>query len=155
VPLVSYRRADTESHAAQDRGNAALEGKYVLVIDDEADARFATEALLREWGCRTASAGSLAELADALEGALRFPDAIITDYRIGERETGLDIISNVRTYTGENIPALIVTGEEITATDAAAALAVFAVIKKPVATDQLRRYLLAALEPSAATIYAV
>ncbi len=145
VPLASYRRVGTEPRAAEPGRSASLEGKFILVVDDEADARFGTEALLREWGCHSASAGSLEELAATLERELRFPDAVITDYRIGERETGLEAISAVRAYTGENTPALIVTGEEFVDTAAAA----FPVVKKPVAIDQLRRHLLAALESGA------
>jgi len=150
VPLAFYRRIDTESQAAQPGRYAALEGKFILIVDDEADARFGTEALLREWGCHSASAGSLGELATTLERELRFPDAIIADYRIGERETGLEAISAVRAYTGEDTPALIVTGEEFLETDALAAVAIFPVVRKPVAIEQLRRHLLAALEPGAA-----
>jgi CheY-like chemotaxis protein/anti-sigma regulatory factor (Ser/Thr protein kinase) len=149
VPLVSYRRVETEPRAAELGRCAALEGKFILVVDDEADARFGTEALLREWGCHSASAGSLEELAATLERELRFPDAIITDYRLGERETGLEAISAVRAYTGENTPALIVTGEEFLETEAVAAAVVFPIVKKPVAIEQLRRRLLAALESGA------
>jgi signal transduction histidine kinase len=150
LPLASYRRVDTESRAAEPGRCAALEGKFILVVDDEADARFGTEALLREWGCHSASAGSLEELAATLERELRFPDAVIADYRIGERETGLEAISAVRAYTGEDTPALIVTGAEFLEAEARAAIAVFPVVRKPVAIEQLRRHLLAALEPGAA-----
>ena len=150
VPLVSYRRVDTGPRAAEPGRHAALEGKFILVVDDEPDARFGTEALLREWGCHSASAGSLAELAATLERELRFPDAVIADYRIGERDTGLDAIAAVRAHTGENTPALIVTGEEFVEADAAAGAGAFPVVKKPLAVDQLRRHLLAALESGAA-----
>ena len=149
VPLVSYRRVDTGSRAAEPGWRAALEGKFILVVDDEPDARFGTEALLREWGCHSASAGSLAELAATLEREPRFPDAVIADYRIGERDTGLDAIAAVHAYTGENTPALIVTGEEFVGADALVAAAIFPVVKKPVAVNDLRRHLLAALQSGA------
>lgn len=149
VPLVSYRRIDAEPRSENLGRWVALEGKFILVVDDEADARFGTEALLREWGCHSASAGSLEELAATLERELRFPDAIIADYRIGQHETGLEAISAVRAYTGENTPALIVTGEEFLGADALAAAAVFPVVKKPVPADQLRLHLLAVVESRA------
>ncbi|HWI98328.1 MAG TPA: ATP-binding protein [Burkholderiales bacterium] len=149
VPLVSYRRVDTGSRAAEPGWRAALEGKFILVVDDEPDARFGTEALLREWGCHSASAGSLAELAATLEREPRFPDAVIADYRIGERDTGLDAIAAVHAYTGENTPALIVTGEEFVGADALVAAAICPVVKKPVAVNDLRRHLLAALQSGA------
>jgi signal transduction histidine kinase/CheY-like chemotaxis protein len=150
VPLVAYRQTYTESHGIAAAQSTALEGKFILVVDDEADARFGTEALLREWGCRSVSAGSLTEVAAKLEHELRFPDVIITDYHIGECETGLEVISAVRAYTGENTPALIVTGEESQQTAALATAGIFPVVKKPVAVEQLRRSLLLALEPEAA-----
>ena len=84
--------------------------------------------------------------AAALERGLRFPDAIVTDYRIGASETAHDVIVAVRRYTGEDTPALILTGEELGRAGLEIAGSAYPVIRKPLSAAELRRHLLAALE---------
>jgi CheY-like chemotaxis protein len=91
------------------------------------------------------SAASVEEVVAILEHELRFPDAIVTDYRLGDRQTGLDVIAAVRQYTGEKTPAVIVTGEELEKAGLEIAGSVYPVIKKPLSAEQLRRYLVAAV----------
>jgi signal transduction histidine kinase len=145
VPFVGYRSA------AEQRGDEVLiaetplRDKFILIVDDEADVRFGAEALLREWGCHTASAASVAEVRTKLEDELRFPDAIVTDYRLSARETGLDAIAAVHRYTRERTPAVIVTGEDLGKDELGAAEAAYPVIKKPLSAEELHKRLVAAL----------
>jgi signal transduction histidine kinase/CheY-like chemotaxis protein len=145
VPFAGYLAAEEERRGEESGSETALSGKLVLVVDDEADVRFGTEALLRRWGCYAASAASVEEVVAILERELRFPDAILTDYRLGDRQTGLDVIAAVRQYTGEKTPAVIVTGEELEKAGLEIAGSVYPVIKKPLSAEQLRRYLVAAV----------
>jgi CheY-like chemotaxis protein len=39
------------------------------------------------------------------------PDVLVTDYRLGAGETGLDVIDLVRTRFGDGLAALVLTGE--------------------------------------------
>jgi hypothetical protein len=80
-----------------------------------------------------------------LERWLRFPDAILTDYRIGARQTAHEVVAAVRRYTGEQTPALIVTGEELGRAALEIAGSLCPVIKKPLSAGELRRHLVAAL----------
>jgi CheY-like chemotaxis protein len=142
---VRYLAADDERRGEETGSGTVLSGKLVLVVDDEADVRFGTEALLRRWGCHAASAASLEEVVAILERELRFPDAIVTDYRLRDGQTGLDVIATVRRYTGEGTPAVIVTGEEMDEAELEIAGSACPVIKKPLSAEQLRRYLVAAV----------
>jgi signal transduction histidine kinase len=145
VPFAGYVATEEERRGEESASETALSGKLVLVVDDEADVRFSTEALLRRWGCYAASAASVEEVVAILEHELRFPDAILTDYRLGDGQTGLDVITAVRQYTGEKTPAVIVTGEELEKAGLEIAGSVYPVIKKPLSAEQLRRYLVAAV----------
>jgi CheY-like chemotaxis protein len=144
VPFAGYA-VEEERRGEESGSETALSGKLVLVVDDEADVRFGAEALLRRWGCHAASAASVEDVVAILERELRFPDVIVTDYRLGDRQTGLDVIAAVRQYTGEKTPAVIVTGEELEKAELEIAGSVYPVIKKPLSAEQLRRYLVAAV----------
>ena len=145
IPFVGYHPATDQGDGAEASAAATLADKFILIVDDEADVRFGAEALLREWGCRTASAASVEEVRARLEEEIRFPDAVITDYRLGPRETGLEAIAAVREYTCERTPAVIVTGEELGPDELSAARAAHPVVKKPLAADELYQRLVAVL----------
>src|SRR5262245_42743790 len=145
VPLAGYARSVAPAGADESTRDEVLAGKYVLVIDDEPDVRFGTESVLREWGCRSASVGSLEEVTALLERELRFPDAVVTDFRLADRHTGLDAIAAVQRYSGERTAAVIVTGEDLGRTEIESDGRLYPVIKKPVATEELRRRLAGAL----------
>ena len=145
VPFVGYLSGTKRDDADDSAIETSLMDKFILIVDDEADVRFGAEALLRRWGCYTASAASVAEVQAMLEDELRFPDAIVTDYRLGARETGLEVIAAVRNYTGEQTAAVIVTGEDLGRSELGAGGISCPVIKKPLSADELRRHLVAAL----------
>ena len=147
VPFAGYLPAAGQRDGADASTATTLADKFILIVDDEADVRFGAEALLREWGCRTASAASVGEVRTRLEEEIRFPDAVITDYRLGARETGLEAIAAVREYTCERTPAVIVTGEELGRDELDAARAAHPVVKKPLAADELYKRLVAVLAP--------
>ncbi len=88
-----------------------LHGAFVVAVDDDGQARFAMEQLLRMWGCHALVCATLGDVLVQLEQHLRAPDLIVTDMRLGRGETGLDVIAAVREQTGETTPAVIVTGE--------------------------------------------
>ena len=137
VPFVAYQSTPSLPHDAAPGTEPLLAGKFILVVDDDPHVRFGTEALLREWGCHAASAESLEAVQATLERELRFPDAIVTDYRLGEGRTGLEVIAAVRGYTGEQTAAVIVTGEDGIDT----ATLGHPTIRKPVTAGELRKCL--------------
>ena len=87
-----------------------LIGACVLVVDDEADARESVELLLKQWGCLvlTADSGERA-LALAREHDAP-PDAILSDYRLRNGETGIEVIRSLEREWGAT-PAMLITGD--------------------------------------------
>jgi CheY-like chemotaxis protein len=71
-----------------------------------------------------------------VDESLRTPDLVITDYRLGPADTGLQAITQVRDAVGEAIPALMVTAEVDRPIAAAQALGV-PVLPKPLQMDAL------------------
>jgi CheY-like chemotaxis protein len=140
-------RLDSDSGPRNWRGLAAtpLAGKLVLLVDDAADVRLGTAELLRQWGCHIACAGSVEEVGVVLERELRFPDLVVTNYRVAQ-ESGIEIIKAIRAYTAELTPAVIVTDEDPQRIKIEGEVgAQCSLIKKPLSPERLRDHLVAAL----------
>ena len=58
---------------------SALNGKHVLIIDDDDIIRYAMAGLLEGWGCTCKTAESL---TDAIAHSPRVPDILLCDYRL-------------------------------------------------------------------------
>jgi two-component system, sensor histidine kinase len=79
------------------------------VIDDDALVLDGMGGLLRGWGCDVVTAASqpaaLAGLRD------RRPDLIISDYRLADGITGIDVIEHLREKFATAIPAFLISGD--------------------------------------------
>jgi signal transduction histidine kinase/CheY-like chemotaxis protein len=86
-------------------------GKCIAVIDDDVLVLEATSALLRSWGCQVVASGSHdAALAHVTSDGNR-PDLIISDYRLADRKTGIEVIEHLRTAFSAQIPAFLISGD--------------------------------------------
>ncbi|GAA4406564.1 response regulator [Quisquiliibacterium transsilvanicum] len=88
-----------------------LRGAYVLLLEDDREARRAIEDLLDDWGVIHAGGATLEELAPEVEAAGRIPDALITDFRLPGQLSGAACVQELRRLIGATVPAIIVTGE--------------------------------------------
>jgi signal transduction histidine kinase/CheY-like chemotaxis protein len=118
---------------------AQLGGVLALVIDDDDEARAAMCGLLARWGCATLAAdGSAAALATL---GLATPGLIISDYRLGVGDDGLQAIAQLRARLAQPVPAVLVTADTAAATLRAAQVAGVPVLHKPVSPMKLRALL--------------
>jgi len=110
----------------------------VLVVEDDPQIRFALKLILEDMGHRVLAAGSLAEALE-LAGETDKLDAIVADYRLKDRETGVMVIDRLRQHYGEALNAVILTGE--TGPDRLKELAErgIEVLHKPVPVDRLEK----------------
>ncbi|GEM_PF-235113 len=88
-----------------------LANAFVVIVDDDADSRFAAEATYRQWGCHVLAVESAHEVIFALEEHLRSPDLIVSDYQLASGHTGAQVIEAVRAYAENCMPAIIVTAD--------------------------------------------
>jgi signal transduction histidine kinase/CheY-like chemotaxis protein len=119
----------------------ALLPRFVAVVDDDPEICESIAFLLKQWGCLVVTATTGWELLNKFEGQEVFPDVLITDYRLSEGETGIDVIEHLSRRIGHRIPAVIVTGD--TAADQLRYLKEmgFPVLHKPVSPEVLREIL--------------
>ena len=124
-------------------------GAFIAVIDDEAATRRAMQALCRSWGAHALTAGSADEALDLLGEHLRQPDLILCDYRLRERQDGLDAVQRLRAHIGHAVPAIIITGDIAAADLRRVADAGLPLLHKPVGAERLLAAIEACLqEPS-------
>jgi PAS domain S-box-containing protein len=137
---ASERRAETvvaapssHLHAAE---RATGERIPVLLVEDDARVRNATRLLLKVEGYDVAATASLAEAVAAAE-VNRNIRLLVTDYHLGEDETGVEVIARVREKLGRPVPAVLVTGDTSSAVLNVEGDALLRTVSKPVNPDEL------------------
>ena len=90
---------------------ASIKDLKVLLIDDEEPILDAMTIMLRDWSCDPKAFLTLKSAEDYLDNNNYKPDVIISDYRLKEEVTGLDAIRSIWARLGEEVPALIISGD--------------------------------------------
>lgn len=145
VPRVAGTAADAPLAASPvEDEDSPLRDRVIWCVDDDAEVRAATQALLQHWGCRVrlaADAGEALRLAQD-EPA---PALLLLDYRLGA-DDGLALLAPLRERLGA-VPAILVSAEpdaELPARARAAGAAFLAKPLKPAALRALMSQLLRA-----------
>jgi signal transduction histidine kinase/CheY-like chemotaxis protein len=120
-------------------------GRWLAVIDDDAQVRDAMTAILSRWGCLVICGENADEILSGFRvmGEDTPPAAILADWRLREGRLGSVEAQQLRACFGQEIPTLIITGDTTTGV---AADAGFPVIHKPIHGFQLRARLDAILK---------
>lgn len=140
VPLGDAAHIAVEA-AAPDVAVTDIVGMRVLVIDDEVSVREGMQALLQQWGCVVALAGSADEALAAARALGAAPDALITDYRLRDERTGAQAIDRLQRELGVTMPALIITGDTAPERLREAQASGHRLLHKPVQPAMLRAFL--------------
>jgi signal transduction histidine kinase/CheY-like chemotaxis protein len=138
VPLGKPGQADTRADAI---GAGIARGTLVALIDANALARDGARGALEDWGCEVIAAISLAEMLSRIAERGRAPDIIISDYHLGEEETGIEAIEGVRAAHSARIPGILISGDTTSAVLQAAQSSGYVLLSKPVRPMKLRALL--------------
>jgi CheY-like chemotaxis protein len=139
LPLANadqFRQMAPVTAYAQD---SVLTGAFIVVVDDDQETRFATEAIFKSWRCHVISGDCGAAVRHELSQHLRQPDLIVADYWLGDGETGLAIIQDLRRDAEMRIPAIILTADHDIATALFAKAYDIVVLQKPANAQRIRR----------------
>jgi CheY-like chemotaxis protein len=83
----------------------------VLAIEDEASVRLALRRLLKEKGVDATIVATTTEaLTLVREQGLR-PDVLLCDYNLRGSPDGMETINHLRAALGQNVPAIVMTGD--------------------------------------------
>ncbi len=92
-------------------GTKKLDDALILIVDDDVLVRESIEGIISQWGCSVTSAATGEEALARIDGDMPTPNAIICDYRLPKGETGIEVIKQLRTRIGKDIPAALITGD--------------------------------------------
>ncbi len=121
---------------------ADVAGLFVLVVDDDCVILQGMRELLLGWGCEVLLAESEAALLGKLEAhEYPLPDMLISDYRLRDGHTGLEVANSVRRHFSSEIPTLIISGDVHPDVQASVRNMGYFWLEKPVQEDALRRVL--------------
>jgi signal transduction histidine kinase/CheY-like chemotaxis protein len=120
---------------------APLREAIVLVIDDDAPVLDAMREALRSWGVTAVTARSLTCALARLPECGRYPDAIVSDFRLGEGASGIDAIRRIQHELGVAIPAMIITGDTAPKSLRVIQASGYGFLPKPVTAERLRTQL--------------
>lgn len=121
--------------------NVTLEGRLIVVVEDEPAVRSGLEVLLKGWGATLASFDTVAAVTawtTARDAAEPRPNLLIVDYRLEQGRTGVEAIQVLRNRFGADVPAIVVTGSTMTGHEQEAQDNDFHLLIKPVVPNKLR-----------------
>jgi signal transduction histidine kinase len=115
-----------------------LEGKSVVLVEDDPDIRESTAELMRQWGCAVLAVESAQELFDAAGPVAEQPDMLVCDYRLPDGMTAIDVIRRMRERCGCALPTVVLTGDTAVETLHAIHASGAVLLHKPIAPLRLR-----------------
>lgn len=88
--------------------NALLEGRKILIVDDDPLVRMGTKGIFDSWGCKVFIASSVKEAEHYLSTHF---DLIICDYRLPDGD-GLSLVKKLNASSAkENTPCILISGD--------------------------------------------
>ncbi|MDQ7016422.1 MAG: ATP-binding protein [Gammaproteobacteria bacterium] len=113
----------------------------VLLIDNDHDILDATSQLISSWGCQVIQASNYEHAKTQLNSDHLRPQVIISDFRLGKKLTGINVIQNIRQRLDKRLPALLITGDTSPETLRELRDSQLPVLHKPLQPMRLRAFL--------------
>ena len=124
-----------------------LNGINALCVDNEKQITDAMTMLLSRWKCNVKSASSENQIKQILADSF-IPDIMLVDYQLDHGKTGLEFIEKIRSNTGIEIPAIIVTADHSPEVESKIKSTGVSMLRKPVKPAALRASINALLRDS-------
>ena len=145
VPMGKAPRSWDAAAASSVAAKAALlgltlQGRFIVVVEDEAAVREGLVVLLQAWGAQVVS-------FDTVEGVKawtaapdsRQPDLLLVDYRLPQGTTGIDALVSLRArWPAAKLPAIVITGSSLGGHEDEAVTHDYHLLIKPVLPNKLR-----------------
>jgi len=148
---IEVPRGRTDVQERSEASSPSREGEtfrgQLLVIEDEISVRTAINRLLRAKGIRVIVAATAAEALALVGQQDARPDFVLCDYNLRGSANGIESIKALRAVLGEDIPAIVMTGDTRSETREAIASHDIAVLIKPFVADELLQLIGQLLRP--------
>jgi two-component system, sensor histidine kinase len=136
LPTGKAGKAQTEKRPAQPAAQAKARRARILLVEDDLAVRNATRLLLSVEGYSVTAVSSLAEAQQTVSEGKKI-DMLITDYHLGDGETGLTVIAAMRQALGPDLKALLITGDTSSVVRKISQDSNLRIISKPVNADEM------------------
>ncbi|MDQ2779968.1 MAG: ATP-binding protein [Pseudomonadota bacterium] len=132
--------AEPSSSRVQGPLGLTLQGRLVLVVEDEAAVRDGLVVLLQAWGAQVVAFDSVDAVTDWLRSAdAETPDLLLIDYRLPQGRTGIEAITALRAHWPDRrLPAILITGSTLGGHEDEALKHDYHLLIKPVLPNKLR-----------------
>ena len=117
-----------------------LQGRFIVVVEDEAAVREGLVVLLQAWGAQVQAFDTVAAVQAWLaDPQAEPPDLLLVDYRLPEGTTGIDALTSIRRRWAQRLlPAIVITGSSLGGHEDEAVVHDFHLLIKPVLPNKLR-----------------
>ena len=117
-----------------------LEGRLILVVEDEMAVREGLVVVLQAWGARVLSFDTVEAVeAWAAGSGAEAPDLLLVDYRLPQGRTGIEALKALRArWAGRRLPAIVITGSSLGGHEDEAVTHDYHLLIKPVLPNKLR-----------------
>jgi len=140
LPFASPANGPTSGLTTASRA-MRFDGVRVLVLDDDSAALDAAAGLLRQWGCEVSACVDGHDAVAALGEPPVAPGVIVSDYQLAGGELGTEVIRRIRQLCGQNVPAVVVSGNVTRDVQQSSRDGGFHVLHKPLQAAKLRALL--------------
>jgi two-component system, sensor histidine kinase len=117
-----------------------LQGRFIVVVEDEATVREGLVVLLQAWGAQVVSFDTVDGVKAWLASAeAQQPDLLLVDYRLPQGSTGIDALVALRArWSKARLPAIVITGSSLGGHEDEAVTHDYHLLIKPVLPNKLR-----------------
>ena len=141
LPLGKAPRSlDAPAGGSAPQLGLTLQGRRVLVVEDEAAVREGLVVLLQAWGATVEAFDTVEAVQAWLASAEALaPDLLLVDYRLPAGSTGLEALAAARArWPARKLPAIVITGSSLGGHEDEAEAHDFHLLIKPVLPNKLR-----------------
>ena len=119
-----------------------LEGLSILCLDNDPLILEGMQQLLQTMGAQVTTAADRAQLLACFANGSR-PDIVLADYHLGDGDTGLNAVFEVRRHNGSDTPCIIISADDSDVIRDRAKAVGYRFLPKPVNATRLRALILA------------
>ena len=143
------RRMATVGRSATEPAGSFLAGKKILIVDGDSMVLDGTARMLTSWGGEISAATGYAAVQQLLGNGAAW-DIVISDYRLTDNWTGLELMQTVRRVLADPTPCILISGDTSACVRDSTQGAGHYFLSKPVKPAKLRsllQYLLSNTSP--------
>ncbi len=138
VDIVQPKEVKKDAVGTPIEGNFNMDGVIALVIENDENVLNAMTQKLETWGISVLPAESTEASLKSMREVGLAPDVIIADYQLDDDDNGFKAIEALRKASEREIPAIIVTGNQVLELDLEGERLGVEILRKPVPFRKLR-----------------